>query len=240
MQECSLRIEVSHDPAELYQLFQLRYQNYVEHYGEKQRYADHSKKMIVDPEDEYSLHLVAKWNQKIIGGTRVTLWKKLPEKLFDNQKRMTSYFSHCGIDWPEIIPRELSASCAKICTVPGLPDFYWPPIEQKTRLGMILLYEQSRHCFLHGTEINIGVFQPKLSDYVQPLGFRTVQKNIKASYNDNGKNDYHLNAHFMWDQSRLVQLESPLRHILSGESASKEKTERLKSWLEAFKQKASF
>jgi N-acyl-L-homoserine lactone synthetase len=66
-----LVIRRADEPTELELLFQFRYRIYVEEMGRRQKYADHARRRIRDPLDDFATNLVA-WNSEnqIVGAVR--------------------------------------------------------------------------------------------------------------------------------------------------------------------------
>lgn len=64
-------IRVASNPHDLEAVYRLRYEIYVEEMRRKQRYADHTRRLIEDPLDIGSINLMALCDSRIVGTVRV-------------------------------------------------------------------------------------------------------------------------------------------------------------------------
>ncbi|MBX9693034.1 MAG: GNAT family N-acetyltransferase [Cyanobacteria bacterium] len=71
----TIRIKQAETEKELHQLYQFRYQIYVDEMARTQLHADHQKRIIVEPLDETGLNIIALDDDTVVGGLRTNFSK---------------------------------------------------------------------------------------------------------------------------------------------------------------------
>ncbi len=71
----AIRIKQAETEEELQRLYQFRYDVYVDEMARTQMYADHERRMIVEPLDESAMNIIALDDDTVVGGLRVNFSK---------------------------------------------------------------------------------------------------------------------------------------------------------------------
>ena len=149
-----LRVRIADSAAELEAVYQFRYQIYVDEMQRIQHYADHERKMIIDPLDTDAINFAA-WNgDRVVGVIRANLARQGSLGLYESLYDMGAL----GSDHP------LRTSIAT--------RFMVEPELRRTGLPMRLVLLMYDYGLLHGVRWNVMDCNDHLIPLFHGIGYR--------------------------------------------------------------------
>jgi hypothetical protein len=195
-QPMSLEIRRVTEPAELEEVFRLRYRVYVQVLQYPQRYADHRSQMVREPLDEMGHILGAFEDGALLGSVRINYGSATAFGDYGDLYKMQRFASY--------FPERLS-----ICT-----KF----IVARPRRASMIMIELGKACYAYtpvhqaGNVFNLIDCKPPLAKYFRRLGYRQVRPSIM--HPDVGEVIPFVLP--MFDRSYLRRIGSPFAKLLPG------------------------
>lgn len=221
------------DEQDLQEAFKLRYDVFVDQYGEAQRYANHSKRIIEEPLDEYGIITNVYDDEGIIATARVNPWSMLPSRLMDPEHRIPEYLVKTGLRIPVVIDRRLISSGAKFCVAPRAKDFRIDFEGKDVSLANWFLLRLHEMIIAHDIELHIESCRDDLVTEHSSWGYQFLREKTRGSFDMRAGQGHQRNLMYML----LYDYEhnSKSDHLASRLPRSEEKEERARHYAKILK-----
>ena len=196
----NIEIRPANGRTDLLDIYRFRYSIYHEEMKRPQRYADHSRRLIIDPLDACATNLLALEDREIVGVVRVNFAKDISLASYESFYAMPQF----GAAHPQ-----RTAMVTRLMILPRMR-------------GSRLAIDMSAACYRLGLEHDIDYnfidCNAHLVRFFKSLGYRDYQgKRVHEEYGEVTPLVFHLH-----DKDHLEKIKSPLLPVIAGWPGSKD------------------